>query len=706
MRVGIVASLLLSATVFNIFNSASADEVCSNKTFPFIYQDINGNEVSGVQDQSGQCIFPSSACSSVAESGSGKTNCCRPAPYTTGYYYMFIAFALIMLPQFVFIPHFFHDIYKRHPEKLEGFKFDNAPPWLRSKLLAHIWNKGIWVGTTAFVVIPIFMKQSIQEQLTVSSRNVLQSAEAFLVPYKEIFQFVEDIVSIKINYALSSRNKSLANTLVHLGLAASLISGLGASAVAAILGVFPRVLQALTNPGLHNDLTLYPDCNIVEASQDSDDLIRPYWQIEVWKFLGTQVVSVLAGFMFGALEYDAYGWIMALGLGTLPLIWFTGLDNPIEPLILLAWGEFSVSYVTLALTILYLTSPLGSSIRDKTGVTLSLRKLMSSFGALFRAGFSEDVDESSDDIDAPLIQSDTAEDDSPLVIADDGEGDYGSMASASGHGPGDSSAPIGIEGDGERSTTRELVVQGLSIMFLDVTVQLAKSLAVYLALLTDGATAYQLTALDSNLPTYGLAYSYGISFTIKVIGPIFLTMQEYSIFFKFASIMLLCAFLLVPLIVGTTIPFRDGLAIESGQNSCVYAGSEECVSFFTKVYGINGTGGDFSLQYTYFAFWFGASIESLFISARALVVTMLDFGYIVKSTGVALVLYVIALVIASLVQPFAKSAIAYFIVMFVPQAILLVLFIGRMYTLYRRMVKGEAKGTMRAKFKRRLMGNR
>ena len=126
-----------------------------------------------------------------------------------------VAFALIMLPSFVFIPRYFEDIYRRHPEKLEGIKFDNTPPWLRSKLLAHIWNKGIWIGTTAFVVVPIFMKQSIQEQLTVSSRNVLQSAEAFLVPYKEIFQFVEDIVSVKINYALSSRNKSLANTLVH-----------------------------------------------------------------------------------------------------------------------------------------------------------------------------------------------------------------------------------------------------------------------------------------------------------------------------------------------------------------------------------------------------------------------------------------------------------------------------------------------------------
>ena len=207
--------------------------------------------------------------------------------------------------------------------------------------------------------------------------------------------------------------------------------------------------------------------------------------------------------MFGALEYDAYGWIMALGLGTLPLIWFTNLGGPLEPLILLAWGEFSVSYVTLALTILYLTSPLGSSIRDKTGVTLSLRKLMSSFGTLFCVGFRKDADESSDDIDTPRI--DTAEDDSSRIVADDGEG---SAASASDHELG---------GGGERSTTRELVREGLSLMFLDVSVQLAKSLAVYLALLTDRATAYQLTALDSNLPSYGLAYSYGLSFTIKVV---------------------------------------------------------------------------------------------------------------------------------------------------------------------------------------------
>jgi len=40
------------------------------------------------------------------------------------------------------------------------------------------------------------MKPSIQANLVVTSRNVLQSAEAFLIPYKEIFKFVEDIVNV------------------------------------------------------------------------------------------------------------------------------------------------------------------------------------------------------------------------------------------------------------------------------------------------------------------------------------------------------------------------------------------------------------------------------------------------------------------------------------------------------------------------------
>jgi hypothetical protein len=46
------------------------------------------------------------------------------------------------------------------------------------------------------------------------------------------------------------------------------------------------------------------------------------------------------------------------------------------------------------------------------------------------------------------------------------------------------------------SSPGELIREGHCIMILDVAVQLTKTLAIYLALKTDAAMAYQLTALD------------------------------------------------------------------------------------------------------------------------------------------------------------------------------------------------------------------
>lgn len=191
---------------------------------------------------------------------------------------------------------------------------------------------------------------------------VLQGAEAFLIPYKEVFQFVEDIVNVKINYdyALNSGDFEAVNSLLHLGIAGT---GVLASGIASILGAIPSVLLALTNPGLATDIELYEGCDIIAAGLDVHDITFTYWLIQVWKFAGTQVNMVLAGFMFGALEleFNTAGWMMAAGVGITPLIWFTGLSRSIEPLILFAFAE----------------------IRDHTGVKLSISKLCQSFRELF-----------------------------------------------------------------------------------------------------------------------------------------------------------------------------------------------------------------------------------------------------------------------------------------------------------------------------------
>jgi len=57
--------------------------------------------------------------------------------------------------------------------------------------------------------------------------------------------------------------------------------------------------------------------------------------------------------------------------------------------------------------------------------------------------------------------------------------------------------------------TKTLLIDGLKIMFMDVTIQCCISLSIYLAVTRDGAVGYQLAALQSALPAYGFAYALG-----------------------------------------------------------------------------------------------------------------------------------------------------------------------------------------------------
>ena len=108
---------------------------------------------------------------------------------------------------------------------------------------------------------------------------------------------------------------------------------------------------------------------------------------------------------------------------------------------------------------------------------------------------------------------------------------------------------------------------------------------------------------------------------------------------------------------------------------------------------------EFTLFDTFTVFAFGSAVESIFLVTRAMIITLLDFNYMMKSTVVAMVLYIAAMVVACVVEPFAKQAISFWIAIYIPQLVLLLLFIGRLHTLFRRMVKGEVKGALRSRFK-------
>lgn len=447
---------------FPVIEESSYKEVdqCSSSSFPFTFYDANGQPVNGVPDDQGICIFRDSDCGLTSTSGR-VGSCCSPTTYVTGGNYMFIGFAFIFIP-ILFIKMYLREVWEKHPILNETVGNDRTPRWIKTtflKPLARIWDWGIWIGITALIVVPTQMKPSIQYNLNVNSRNILQGAEAFLIPFREVFQFVEDIVNVKINYALNSGDTEAVNSLLHLGVAGSMLTGVFASGLASILGAIPSVLQALTNPGLVADMKLYPGCEIVEAGLEAQthSLTFTYWIIQVWKFVGTQINMVFIGFMFGAIEFDTAGWIMAVGTCTIPLIWFTGLSSSFEPLILLAWAEFSSPYVTLILSVLYLTTPLGFTIRDNTGVKLSISKLCQSFSNLICLGNSKEV------LEEELLSLT----DQHINDKEEGSGEENKKEDTD---------------KASDTSAAALAKEGLCIMALDLAVQLSKSLAVYLAL--------------------------------------------------------------------------------------------------------------------------------------------------------------------------------------------------------------------------------
>lgn len=113
------------------------------------------------------------------------------------------------------------------------------------------------------------------------------------------------------------------------------------------------------------------------------------------------------------------------------------------------------------------------------------------------------------------------------------------------------------------------------------------------------------------------------------------------------------------------------------------------------MFGPNSVGGDFTLSFTFNAFAVGASIDALFIVLRAALLALVDLDFMMRSTILAIVIYIPAIAVASLVSPFGGEAVSFFVAMYVPQFILVVLFFFRFEILLRRITRGqnEQKGS-------------
>lgn len=667
----------------NIPNSSSSP--CTIGQFPFDFLGSDRNPVDGVLNAQGQCIFPAAQC----DLESSVDACCKAKPEAaaTGSNYMFFGFLV------TFIPYMYlrHERSKRRAaaaEAASGKKEDNktaakdgeekeedknmdVPSWVKrlpcSGFLVPLFTMGLWIQITMQILIPILMRNSLQAKLDVSSRNALIAAEAFLIPYREILQFIEDIVLVRVNYALARGDKDLTNRLVHAGMVGSFGTGVVAAVIATILGVIPAALEAVTNPGVERDMELYPGCDLI----GDNDNVLPYWLMEVFAIPGEQLGKVMSGFMLGAMELAIYGWIGAISLAMIPTLWYSFNDvvDHKTRLLLLSSAEFTAAWMLPLLSILYIVSPLGANLRENTGVNLRVGTLFTSFKSLF-GGMETPADDSKKDGGSDMA--------SPH------------KAAAEEHTPDEShtkenAAPAGPSPE----STKTLLVEGLKIMVMDVVIQCCTSISIYLALSKDASVAYQLTALQSALPTYGIAYAFGMGIMFKVVGPQLIAGEHFQMFAALARVTCICSFLLIPLIMGAVIPFRSGMAFDYGANACAYAKDDECLPFFANVFGPNAEGGDFTLSSTFDVFAAGASVDAILFILRAMLLSLVDLDFMLKGTAVAVVFYIPAIIVATTVEPFAGQASALFVAMYVPQLILIVMFALRLHVLIQRMLQGK-----------------
>merc|ERR1719401_3166911 len=87
-----------------------------------------------------------------------------------------------------------------------------------------------------------------QRALDVPTRNAMMIASAFLEPVREVFKFLEDIVTAKVSYAIGAGDSRVARRVLALGVFGGAAIGAAAAALVTALVFCPGFDLAMLAP--------------------------------------------------------------------------------------------------------------------------------------------------------------------------------------------------------------------------------------------------------------------------------------------------------------------------------------------------------------------------------------------------------------------------------------------------------------------------
>lgn len=271
---------------------------------PFIYKNSNGTQIlNGTLSDDGVCVFLDADCSTGPRTHG---DCCDRNPRMQNQLQSMLQnigpFWVYMVLVFIFVKRKKAADKRReaeHAAAVAEAERRGAPPPV-STVAADGDHFGVnqlskcekvfgivgYVGALCCAVsTPIIMMSQIQSVLHPASRSAVLAAGAFLTPLEEVFAFLEDTMTVRINFAMGAGDRVLTNRLFNAGILIGLVSGTLAALVATFLAIDPDTFQALVYPeagyeAAHN----LSSCSLVPHASEVAYEAKPFFLLSAWQW--------------------------------------------------------------------------------------------------------------------------------------------------------------------------------------------------------------------------------------------------------------------------------------------------------------------------------------------------------------------------------------------------------------------------------------
>lgn len=243
-----------------------------------------------LDEHSGLCIYPDANCGP-------RGPCCSSAPWAEGGrdtsdILTSVATIILIVVLVMYIQRFITSIQKGQDESQRVVKRDE-------------WHKMNEACLFSSLVVNIFtavaMAKLTQAYLPVHDRNAMLAALAVLTPVSEVFQFVEDSVSVKIGYALGKGCDKTLRKVLQLGVFGGLAMGCMAAGLMSLLAAWPAAMRKILSP-----TQSLSSCSLLPSP---DEVVRqavPFWLLSAWAWPLNFAGMAFQGVLLGAREYGIF----------------------------------------------------------------------------------------------------------------------------------------------------------------------------------------------------------------------------------------------------------------------------------------------------------------------------------------------------------------------------------------------------------------